>query len=353
MPAAKGIQDDKGRSILIAGPPFRGYLDMIAHGFEKAGARPTVLKWDYPARSTWQEAMFYSSQRYRNKLADEQDKENSVSLEKTVAENPPDAVVVMKAVEITKAAKKMCADRGIKLVLWAYDSATHFPIISRVAPSYDLVYTYEPADVEILSSNCKPAFLPMAYDPRHYFQVPDAKDRPMDLCFVGAIDPYPQRRNLIREIAAKFKNSKISVWSDSIHWYSHRQVRDVLFKGLRKNIRLTRKTLDHAEINRIYNMSKVCLNVHHVQSKRAVNPRTFEILGSGGLLLTDRDLGDIKGFEGGRGCVNYSSPEEVMRKIGELLSDEQSRSQIAAEGHARVAEHTFEQRARRILSDLH
>lgn len=325
---------------------------MIAHGFEASGARPTVLQWDYPRRSAWQEVMFYSSEGFRSRLAEEQDKRNALSLEKAIKETTPDAVIVVKATEVTRTAKRLCADRGTKLVLWAYDSAAQFPIISRVAPDYDLVYTYEPADTEILPRDCSPALLPMAYDPRFYSQLPDEKEKTIDICFVGAIDPYPQRRKLIRRLADRFKQARIAVWSDSIHWYSHRQIRDVLFKGLRRNMQLTRNTLDHAEINRVYNMSKICLNVHHVQSKRAVNPRTFEILGSGGLLLTDRGLEDIGGFEDGGGYVAHSGREELLEKVEDLLKDDDARRKTAADGHSRAAPHTYGERARRILADL-
>jgi spore maturation protein CgeB len=122
--------------------------------------------------------------------------------------------------------------------------------------------------------------------------------------------------------------------------------------GPRRNIQLTRKTLDHGEINDIYNRSKVCLNVHHTQSKKAVNPRTFEILGSGGMLLTDRRLGEIEGFEDGEGYMHYSNDAELIDKLNEALENEQKAAYIADIGHSEVRAHTFEHRARTILEDL-
>jgi len=349
---AQDTSEKTARSILIAGPPFRGYLNMIAAGFKACGVEPSLLEWTYPKRSLAQEIMFYSSRNYRAKLADKQDKANALALEKAVQERHPDHILVMKAVELTKKTIEHCKNAGVKVVLWAYDSAAEFPIISRVASQYDLVYTYEPGDLGVLSKSCTPRFLPMAYDPMCYFRNDTRTQKDIDICFIGAIDRYPQRKRLFAQVASRFKNRKIAIWADSIHWYSHRHVGDFMMVGPRRNVQLTRKTLDHGEINDIYNRSKVCLNVHHAQSKRAVNPRTFEILGSGGMLLTDRRLDEIEGFEEGEGYMHYSNDAELIDKLNEALENEQKAAYIADIGHSEVHAHTFEQRARTILRDL-
>ena len=344
--------DRATKSVLIAGPPFRGYLKMIGTGFKSCGVEPSLLEWKYPRRNLAQEIMFYSSNNYRSRIADKQDKANALGLEKAVQETDPDYVLVMKAVEPTEKTLEFCERADTKMILWAYDSATEFPIISRVAPQYDLVYTYEPGDLDILPKSCAPQFLPMAFDPKYYFRHDTNSKKNIDICFVGAIDRYPQRRELLARIANRFKDRTIAVWADSIHWYSHRQIGDFLLAGTRRNMQLNRKTLEHGEINDIYNRAKICLNVHHAQSKRAVNPRTFEILGSGGLLLTDRRLDDIEGFEEGEGYVHYSNEAELIDKLRDALENDQKSDYIADIGHSEVLAHTFEQRARKILGDL-
>ncbi len=352
MAETKKEGDDGGKKILIAGPPYRGYPGMVAEGFRRAGAKASLLEWSYPVRSMWEEVMFYSSSGFRTRLASEQDKRNTVAIENAVKEMEPECMLVMKAVELSPATKRMCEDRGVKLALWAYDSARDYPIISRVARDFDLVYTYEPDDLELLSQSCSPEFLPMAYDPRRYFPIPTAKDWPNDICFIGAIDTYANRRELLRRAADRLKDAEISIWTDSIHWYSHKRLKYWRLKGFRRNVRLTERTLGHGEVNEVYNASKICLNIHHPQSRKAVNPRTFEILGSGGLLLTDRRMDGIKGFEDGRGHVHYATVDELVERADALLNDEGERRRIAAEGFSAAAGHTFEERARRILSDL-
>jgi len=344
--------DRAAKSVLIAGPPFRGYLKMIGAGFKSCGVEPSFLEWKYPRRNLIQEIMYYSSRNYRLRIADKQDKANALELEKAVQETDPDYVLVMKAVELTERTLEFCEKSHTKIVLWAYDSAAEFPIISRVAPKYDLVYTYESGDLDILPKGCAPQLLPMAFDPKYYFPHDTSGKKDIDISFVGAIDMYPQRKELLARVANRFKDRTIAIWTDSIHWYSHRHLGDFLLAGTRRNIQLNRKTLEHGEINEIYNRSKVCLNIHHRQSKKAVNPRTFEILGSGGLLMTDRRLDDIEGFEEGEGYIHYSNEAELIDRLREALENDQKSSYIANIGHSEVLAHTFEQRARKILSDL-
>lgn len=345
--------DGGGDTILIAGPPFRGYINMVADAFRASGLEPSVLEWQYPTRNLVQEALYYSSKSFRTRFGEAQDRRNAKALEKAVLASAPSFVLVLKAVELTDRTKTHCRQRGTRLALWAYDSATEYPIIQRCASAYDLVYTYEPADLELLSRYCSPRFLPMAFDDRFYCRHADiAAEKDIDISFVGGIDLYPQRVRLLRRISKEFRGRNISVWTDSAHWYSHRRVKDALSFGTRRNIEVHRQTLDHKAINDIYNRSRVCLNIHHTQSVKALNPRTFEILGSGGLLVTDRALDQIQGFEDGDGYVRYSDDSDLVEKLRTLFLDDGESSRIADIGHSRVRAHTYQQRARQIMADL-
>jgi spore maturation protein CgeB len=341
------------RHILIAGPPYRGYLDQIAHAFGSCGPRVSVLGWDYARRGLVQDARFYASASYRSRLADAQDRLNTAAIEKEVEELSPDHVLVMKAAALSPRTVKLCESRGTKLALWAYDSAREYPLIARTAADYDLIYTYEPNDLGELSELGKAAYLPMGYDPGTYFPTGGAQAKDTDICFIGSLRDTPVRKRMLRFVAGAFPDRSVGVWTDTIHWYSHRRLKDLRFTLGRGNIELTRRTVVHAEINGIYNRSRVCLNVHHPQSVGALNPRSFEILGSGGLLLTDRDMKDLEGFGDGGGYAHYSTDEELADRVRSLLEDEELRRRTAEKGHAAAAKaHTYKHRALRILKDL-
>lgn len=343
----------EGRRILIAGPPYRGYLGMIGDAFRACGLRVSILEWKYPRRHLLQEAGFYGSRRYRLRLAHKQDAMNIVAIENAVEKLSPDIILVMKAAQLSTKTGKMCDAKGAKRVMWAYDSAREYPIIAKTASEYDRIYTYEPDNLEMLSELGDAKYLPMGYDPRLYSPVEASNCEEMDISFVGSLRDTPVRKEAIRHVARELPDRTVGVWTDTIHWYSHRRLNDLRFTTGRPNIRLARKTVDHAKINEIYNRSKVCLNVHHPQSVGALNPRSFEILGSGGLLLTDRRMESLEGFEDGRGFLFYSSSADLAEKLRVILGDDEARRATAEKGH-RVAlkAHTFEHRARSMLKDL-
>lgn len=324
--------------VLIAGPPYRGYVESIGRAF---GPETTVLEWEHLPKSLSEEILFYSSRSFRASRAEAQHRVNSAMLTKAIEETRPDLLLVMMAAKLTKEAKRLISDIGTKTVLWAYDNATRFPFIEHVAKDYDHVYTYEPDDVSRLNG----AFLPMAYDPTLY--TPDHNASMLrDVVFVGAIRDIPSRKRTLRMIADR---TKIGVWTDTIHWYSHRRLNDIMFKGFRHNIDLTPKTIGHREISGLYRTSRICLNMHHQQSG-ATNPRTFEILGSGGLLLTDQRMDYIAGFETGEGYLHYANDEELLFHLKNISEDRRRR--IAFRGHLRMKGHTYADRAKTILEGL-
>lgn len=323
--------------VLVAGPPYRGYVESIGRAF---GPETTVLEWEHLPKSFAEEILFYSSLDFRTARALVQHAVNSAKLTRAIEHVKPDLLLVMMAAKLTRETKRLIHDIGTKTVLWAYDNAVRFPFIEQVAKDYDRVYTYEPDDVSRLNG----AFLPMAYDPTLY--APDHNSRVLrDVVFVGAIRDIPSRKRTLQTIADRTTNWKIGVWTDTIHWYSHRRLNDILFKGLRHNIYLTPKTIGHREISGLYRTSRMCLNMHHQQSS-ATNPRTFEILGSGGLLLTDQKLDYISGFESGEGYLHYSNDEELLAHLG--ISEDQRR-RIASRGLSRMKGHTYADRAKTIL----
>ncbi|UCE92280.1 MAG: glycosyltransferase [Methanobacteriota archaeon] len=344
---------DGKEHILVAGPPYRGYLGMIANAFKACGLRASVLEWEYPNRNLLGEYWFYASSSYRSKLAKAQDRLNTSAIEKAVEDLEPDRVLVMKNAVLSQKTRRLCDDRGTRLALWAYDNVRQYPRIAEAAADYDLTFTYEPDDVRLLAETGPAKYLPMAYDPNLYFPASGAESKEFDVCFIGDLRDTPVRKDTLRLVAKDLSDGTVGVWTDAVHWYSHRRLKDLRFRMGRKSLRFTAETVGHEDINRIYSHSKVCLNIHHPQSVGALNPRSFEILGSGGLLLTDKKMEGLTGLQEGESYVRYSSGEGLMERLHGLLDDEEGRHAIAKAGHsAALRGHTYEHRAREILDSL-
>jgi len=342
---------ERDQTILVAGHPFRGYVRMVASGFSSHGIQCDTLEWRVPER-TFSEHL---GRMVSSKLLAAGDLKmsmaNALALEKAILEKKPNYVLAMNGGRITPATRRFCSKEGIRLALWAHDSAHHFPWIAEASHDYDLIYTYEPGDLDILSENAEARFLPLAYDPNIYHTANVPPQDVLDICFVGAIrGSYPRRTEILRLLVRKLRTQRIEIWSDWTPWYSPFRLQDLKIVGMRRNLKIRRHSPDHSDINKLYNRSRICLNIHHDQARRAVNPRTFEILGSGGFLLTDKKLDGIPNFVEGRDYVLYTDLDDLASKTYSYLQDGERRLKTARSGHSVAAsDHTYSSRAAKIL----
>jgi spore maturation protein CgeB len=344
--------DNPGR-ILIAGHPFRGYTRMIFRAFQQCGLTASLLEWEETEKNPLENLRYAVSREYIRKMDGIRLRENSRKLESCILNDSFDYVLVINGAKISAELRRYCLQKDIKLIFWAYDGYRHFPWLEEVNARFDMLYTYEPSDVKYYSDVGNARFLPMAYDAGLYFPIDDSLQKDVDLCFIGAINfNHYERIKTLRELGRQ-ERFKIEIWSDTISHLWPTRLIDLTIKLSGKNVKLLRKTLDHDEINRIYNRSKIGLNIHHRQSQKALNPRTFEILGSGRLLITDRSLSMLDDFTVGRDYLLYETSDDLIDIAGDILGGQDRISRIAESGHRNAKRgHTFLNRARSILTDL-
>ncbi|MBU1158566.1 MAG: glycosyltransferase [Candidatus Thermoplasmatota archaeon] len=341
------------RTILVAGPSYWGYVKMIADGFRSCGLKATTLEWTTPGTSIIDDVKFVTSERCRILRQEAHDILNSRRLEKMVLSSNPDYVLVVKGTRISSTLARFCLSNDVTLALWAYDSAQHVPLIKEIVNDYSLAYFYESTDLMLFPNKSNTKFLPMAYDPSYYHPIHGDTENPIDICFVGSLTDYPLRRETIMKLAKSFPNLVIEVSSEPRLYYPLFWLQDYVRFGCRGKLHFGRRSLSHAEINTIYGQSRMCLNIHHTQSKKAVNPRTFEILGSGGFLMSDRRMDGIHDFEVGRDFESYISQADLIEKVQFYIDNPELMRSISNSGHERVLRnHTYQHRARSILADI-
>lgn len=340
--------------IIVLGPAFRGYVRSISSAFTSLGLRASAVDWPLPPsdRIDYFRHMFWRSSRQ----AWESDLHEACTrgLEEVALKANPDYLLVMNGARVSETAKAHCRKNGIKLALWAFDTLSRMPWINTVADDYDLLYTYEPRDVSEARELSRAAFLPLAFDPEMYQAVPESK-QDYDISFVGAISwHWPRRTEVLSQMKDSLRGVRMEVWSDQVPLYSPSRLLDLLITAGKRDFRIKRGNWNHSDINRLYNRSKICLNIHHYhQSEEAINPRSFEVMGSGGFLLTDRPMKGIPDFVEGRDFAHYSSSEGLVNQVEKYLAEEDERLRIARSGHSvTVDRHTYRARASRILEDL-
>jgi hypothetical protein len=115
------------------------------------------------------------------------------------------------------------------------------------------------------------------------------------------------------------------------------------------------------EMAREFRASKVCLNDFGRQTSGKtcgdhINARTFEVMGTGAMLLTARpeipDL-DLMGFKDGVHLVLWDDVKDCMEKLDYYIKHDDEREAIAYAGQQKVlAEHTYKQRCEKILGNM-
>ncbi len=103
----------------------------------------------------------------------------------------------------------------------------------------------------------------------------------------------------------------------------------------------------------VYDNAKINLNISLRSIHSGIPLRAFEIMGSGGFLLSNYQADFADCYVDGEDYVSFGSKEDMFEKIEYYLSHDKERSEIAANGLRRTAEeHTYESRIEDMLTDV-
>ena len=103
----------------------------------------------------------------------------------------------------------------------------------------------------------------------------------------------------------------------------------------------------------VFKQSRINLNISLRSIKSGIPLRAFDIMGSGGFLLSNYQEDFLEYFTPGEDFVCYESEADLLQKLDYYLAHEDERQEIAANGHAKVAAaHTYRDRVRQMLALL-
>ena len=338
------------QKVLIIGPAFFGYNYSIKHAFDALGYESEVLQYDgliHPFN--WKNAVLNKISP-SNKWLKEKCKRNFNRLAiETHRSFSPDLVFIYNGDILTPQSITQFKQKS-KVAIWLLDGADLHPDSTALAPFVDAYFCFERTDVEqIKKFNRRTYFLPQAYDPNIYYPIANCK-KEIDVLFVGNLYFYPNRVRLLKSLAKQLKG-KYTLKVYGVYKPIYKNPLKWLFREERTIF--LNKNISPKEVNRLYNQSKLCLNIHHHQTKEGANPKVFEICGSGAFQVVDSNPFIAEMFPK-NSIATYQSEEECIEQILQLLHSDVSVQ--AAEAHRTVSEkHTFTARiseALRIILDL-
>lgn len=221
----------------------------------------------------------------------------------------------------------------------------------------DAVFVYDQFDLEnVKSINANSYYLPAGYDSLKYYPTNNRFESRYLFSFVGSLIKY--RLNLLEKIITANKLTIDQIKIIAGKWpglFYSRIVHPNRFKSfLWQNSYISAITLDSDQVNKLYNDSDICLNLHRDDwSHCGINPRTFEIAGSGSFQICDHLSGIENMFLPEKEIVLFKTPEEASDKFRYYLEHPEERRKVAETGFKRAScEHRYIDRFRKMLEIL-
>ncbi len=231
---------------------------------------------------------------------------------------------------------------------WFVENYQAFPYWQDLAPEVDLFFVLqrEPFFQELRKAGARQmGFLPLAADPEIYcpLELTPEEQRYFGsaLSFVGA--GYHNRR----EFMLGLLDFDFKIWGSD--WKLHSPLGPFLQKqGAR---------VSEEEIVKIFNASRINLNLHSSPFHQGVNPqgdylnpRVFDLAAVGAFQLVDWRSQLPEFFSPGQELATFASLAEARDKIDYYLAHGDERQRIAAQGRDRcLREHTYSLRMAQAL----
>ncbi len=272
---------------------------------------------------------------------------NTVAIIDGVVDVQPDIVLTLDTIGIDPLLLA-AADPNLKIISWFYDNPLIF-LQDRYARDLVVSYTYiadryfiyswDRAYIEAIGKigfNFAD-YMPYGTNPAVYHPL-HVRSYTYDVSFVGTYTEH--RAQVICSVAdAGFG---VDVFGD-VRWgsLSHAGIR---FHGMADNRR---------DCPVVYRESRINLNITNAQLLTSLPVRIFDVMSSGGFVLTDYRDDLERMFDIGNDLVVYLDTRDLCDKIRAYLADETERERIAATGMNKVRrDYTCRQRVSEMITDV-
>ncbi len=345
---------NKGIKILVVGPLYGGSLPIAVNcssTLKKMGHRVELLD-----NSRFAEAMFFAKNITKDKFRYNSMIDNlSAFLTEAVLARcetfKPDLVFVLAQAPMTVEGLKKLKNDNIPTAFWFVEDFRVMNYWRNIAGHYDYFFTIQKGALfnELKKAGARNYhYLPLAanQDVHRKIELTDNEKNyyGSDVSFVGA--GYYNRRHLFKGLI----DYDFKIWGTDWDMNS----------ALAGCVQRAGERVDTDDIVRIFNSSKININLHSSTYHKGinpfgdfVNPRTFELASCGAFQLIDNrsELADF--FEQGEEIIVFEGLEDLRQKITYYLDHTEEREKIAEKSRQRVIkEHTYKHRMQQMLDLL-
>ncbi len=341
----------RGLRILVVSPIYGGSLPVAGY------CSSSLIKMGHTVElidnSRFDDALFYAKdisadrQRY-NRLLKHLSSFISEAVTARCESFKPDIVLALAQAPLTADCLETLRRQKVTTAYWFVEDFRFMEYWKNIAGYYDFFFTIQKGQffTELQSAGIKNYhYLPMAACPDIHKPVrlseEEIKYYGSDLSFAGA--GYYNRRQFMRGLL----DFDFKIWGND--WDLH--------SDLAPCIQRSGARIDTDEIVKIFNASRININLHSSTYHKGINPfgdfinpRTFEIMACGGFQLADRRPALEGLFEAGEEIIVFDDMGDLRSKAAYYLDDPEERNRIAERGRQRVLrEHTYENRMKEML----
>lgn len=258
----------------------------------------------------------------------------------------PDLILVLKGETIYPETLTALRKQNVPLVSWWVDDPFRIPGLINSFRFFDRLYMFDHECIDLLKAEGiqNITYLPCACDRTTYSpQTLDPADYRHLNCTIGFVAMFDPSRS---PLLSQMNGWNVGLWGSG--WEVAPEL-DQLPPGSWRG-----QYISPANAAKVYNLAKICPNMHHPQTRRGgLNTRAFEIPAAGGFELIDNVPGLEEHFDIGREIVAYSSPEQFRALAEYYLAHPEECKAIVERGRARVLkDHTYERRLETIFRTL-
>lgn len=244
----------------------------------------------------------------------------------------------------------------VPLVYWATEDPTFtndftLPLIKRVKP--DFVFTICPARVGYYRRiGIKAAHMDFGYHPSIHCTVPSEDKYRTSIAVVANAYPevFEKYPNHFRLFSLSTLIRPLLDENMRIDFYGRGWEKMESYLGIEIPAEWIHGYLSYTEANKVYSSADIVIGLQNYDTQ--LTQRTYEILGSGGFLLTQSTREVRRCFDSHHDLVASSTAKETVLLARYYLHHAEKRAQIRKQGMLAVREDTYQHRADYMLDVL-
>ncbi|MBX4146802.1 CgeB family protein [Paenibacillus sp. Dod16] len=252
--------------------------------------------------------------------------------------------------------RKLIRNTGIPVIYWATEDPGYtfdfsLPLIRRVKPNF--IFTICRPRINLYKRlGYRSAKLDFGYHPSVHAKGKPVNKYRSEIALIANAYPklYREQPDHLRFQWMKDCINTVleNKWDLNIYGRHWNQMKGIFSRPIPKSA--IHGYLPYEEAHKVYNSTDIMIGLQNKRNQ--LTQRTYEILGSGGFMLTSDTPAIKRYFTPGKDLVTAGSKEEMQRVIKYYLNHPAERKAIQLQGQTTIRKHMYKFRAKEILQVL-